>query len=229
LLGELNTNEGVLALGLSNTITGARTKAQSSLSGDYRSICEKFAQEWEEWFKTLTTLDAPEEVRREAYLSAIVLKVHEDRTFPGSMVASLSVPWGNSSDSLGGYHLVWARDCVEAALAILGAGRIEGCRNILSYLIAVQNADGSWNQNWFPDGRPFWTGIQLDEVGFPIILAAKLAEQNGLGGIGGVDAMIARATGFLVAHGPISPQDRWEENSGISPFTLGIEIVALIA
>src|SRR5262249_15357864 len=26
-----------------------------------------------------------------------------------------------------------------------------------------------------------------------------------------------------------SPQDRWEENSGISPFTLAIEIVALIA
>ena len=229
LLGELGANEGALALGLSNTIVGARTKACSSLNEDYRSVCEKFAEGWEEWFKTVTVPDAPPEVRREAYISAIVLKAHEDRTFPGSMVASLSVPWGNSSDSLGGYHLVWARDCVEAALALLGAGRIEGCRTILSYLIAVQNADGSWNQNWFPDGHPFWTGIQLDEAGFPIILAAKLAEQNALGAIGGVEAMIARAATFLVAHGPISPQDRWEENSGISPFTLGIEIVALIA
>ena len=229
LLGELNANEGTLALGLSSSIVGARTNARSSLSEGYRPISEKFAQGWEEWAKTITIPDAPPKIRREAYLSAIVLKAHEDRSFPGSMVASLSIPWGNSSDTIGGYHLVWARDCVEAALALLGLGRIEGCRTILSYLTAVQNADGSWNQNWFPSGTPFWTGIQLDEAGFPIILAAKLGEQNALGGIGGVEAMIARAAGFLVNHGPISPQDRWEENSGISPFTLGIEIAALIA
>jgi glucoamylase len=49
---------------------------------------------------------------------------------------------------------------------------------MLSYLIAIQNGDGSWNQNCFPDGRPFWGGIQLDEAGFPIVLAAKLAEQD---------------------------------------------------
>jgi glucoamylase len=47
--------------------------------------------------------------------------------------------------------------------------------------------------------------------------------------LGGVEAMIRRAVCYLVHNGPISPQDRWEENSGISPFTLAIEIVALIA
>ena len=41
--------------------------------------------------------------------------------------------------------------------------------------------------------------------------------------------MIHRAAGYLARNGPISPQDRWEENPGISPFTLGIEIVALVA
>jgi hypothetical protein len=29
-------------------------------------------------------------------------------------------------------------------------------------------------------------------------------------------------------NGPVSLQDRWEENAGISPFTLAIEIVALV-
>src|SRR5260370_40344133 len=123
LLGELNANEGTLALGLSNTIVGARTKARSRLSEEYHSLCQKFAEGWEEWSKTLTIPDVPPEIRREAYLSAIVLKAHEDRTFPGSIVASLSVPWGNSTDSLGGYHLVWARDWVESALPMRGRGR----------------------------------------------------------------------------------------------------------
>src|SRR5262249_43802353 len=59
--------------------------------------------------------------------------------------------------------------------------------------------------------------------------AAKLAEENQLRGLGGVRAMIGRADRYLVHNGPISPQDRWEENAGISPFTLGVQIVALIA
>lgn len=41
--------------------------------------------------------------------------------------------------------------------------------------------------------------------------------------------MVRCAAGYLARNGPISPQDRWEENAGISPFTLGIEIAALIA
>jgi glucoamylase len=229
LLGELQATQSTLALAFSNTIEGARTNARSSLSEGYHSIRPRFIAGWQQWGESLAIPDAPPDVRREAYLSAVVLKVHQDRTYPGSIVASLSMPWGNSSDTIGGYHLVWPRDCVEAGLALLGIGQIDDARSMLSYLIAIQNGDGSWNQNCFPDGRPFWGGIQLDEVGFPIVLAAKLAEQDALRGLGGVDAMIRRAVGYLVQNGPISPQDRWEENSGISPFTLAIEIVALIA
>jgi glucoamylase len=229
LLGELQATQSTLALALSNTIEGARTNARSRLSEGYHSIRPRFIAGWQQWGESLAIPDAPPDVRREAYLSAVVLKVHQDRTYPGSIVASLSMPWGNSSDTIGGYHLVWPRDCVEAGLALLGIGQIDDARSMLSYLIAIQNGDGSWNQNCFPDGRPFWGGIQLDEVGFPIVLAAKLAEQDALRGLGGVDAMIRRAVGYLVQNGPISPQDRWEENSGISPFTLAIEIVALIA
>jgi glucoamylase len=229
LLGELRANEGTLALGLSENIAGACTKARSSLSEGYDPIRRGFIAGWQEWAKSLVIPDAPAEIRREAFLSAVVLKVHQDRAFPGSIVASLSVPWGNSSDSSGGYHLVWARDCVEAGFALLAMGHVEDARSMMSYLVAIQKADGSWNQNGYPDGRPFWTGIQLDEVAFPIVLAAKLAELDALQGLGGVDAMVGRAAGYLVANGPISQQDRWEENSGISPFTLAVEIVALIA
>jgi glucoamylase len=129
----------------------------------------------------------------------------------------------------GGYHLVWTRDAVEAGLALLSVGQIDDARRMLIYLMATQRPDGGWSQNGFPDGRPFWTGVQLDEVGFPILLAAKLEEHGGLDGLGGIAAMIRRAAAYLAQNGPISPQDRWEENPGISPFTLGIEIAALVA
>jgi glucoamylase len=229
LLGELQGNDGTLALGFSETVEGARTLARSSLSEGYNAIRRYFVEGWQQWARSLDIPDAPEEVRRQAYLSAVVLKIHEDRTYPGSVVASLSVPWGNSNDSSGGYHLVWGRDCVEAGLALFAAGQVEDARRMLSHLIAIQGADGSWDQNSFPDGRAFWTGIQLDEISFPVLLAAKLAEENALLGLGGVDQMVRRAVRYLVCSGPASPQDRWEENAGISPFTLAAEIVALIA
>jgi glucoamylase len=229
LLGELEASEGTLALSFSESVTGARTNARASLSEGYQATRQRFIDGWQAWAKNLVIPDAPADIRREAYLSAAVLKVHEDRTYPGSIVASLSVPWGNSNDTLGGYHLVWARDCVEAGLALLAVGQVDDARAMLSYLVATQNADGGWNQNYFPDGRPFWRGIQLDEVAFPILLATKLTEEAALDGLSGIGGMIRRAADFLVEHGPNSPQDRWEENSGMNPFTLAIEIVALIA
>ena len=40
--------------------------------------------------------------------------------------------------------------------------------------------------------------------------------------------MIRRAAGFIVRNGPVTPQDRWEEDPGYSPFTLAAEIAALL-
>jgi glucoamylase len=229
LMGELTADEGVLALGFAGTTEGARTLARSALAEGYASIRQRFVDGWQAWGENLVIPSCSAAVEREAYISSVVLKAHQDRSYPGSIVASLSVPWGNANDSSGGYHLVWARDCVEAGLALIAVGQIDDARRMLCYLIATQRDDGHWSQNTFPDGRAFWDGIQLDEVGFPILLAAKLAERHALLDVTGVDPMVRRAARYLVEHGPISTQDRWEENAGISPFTLGIEIVALIA
>ena len=92
LFGELQANEGTLALGFGESLEGARTLARSSLSEGYGLIRQRFIDGWEAWGQKLIIPECPPDIEREAYISSLVLKVHEDRTFPGSIVASLSVP-----------------------------------------------------------------------------------------------------------------------------------------
>lgn len=227
LMGELTQNEGVMALAFAGNREGARTLAHSSLADDYEETRRLFASQWEDWGRALALPDAEPEMRREAELSATVIKVHEDRTYAGAIVASLSVPWGNNHDDPGGYHLVWTRDTVEDAFALITVGQTEDARRTLAYLIGTQAADGSWPQNFFPDGRGYWSGRQLDEVALPILLAAKL---DGAGEAQeAAREMTRKAAGFIVQNGPLSPQDRWEENAGASPYTLAVSISALVA
>jgi glucoamylase len=188
----------------------------------------EFLQAWQAWGEQLR-LPRPDDVLGDAgLLSAAVLKIHEDRSYPGAVVASLSIPWGNSTESLGGYHLVWPRDATLTAFALLAANQVNDARHILAHLIATQSPGGRWPQNYFPSGKPFWTGMQLDETAFPVLLAAKLREL-GDDDLPGTARMVRAAVGFIVTTGPASEQDRWEENPGVSTFTLAIAISALIA
>ncbi len=155
------------------------------------------------------------------------MKVHQDRTYCGAAVASLSVPWGEFSESRGGYHLVWPRDLVEAAGALIAFEAYGEAQDILRYLIATQQSDGHWFQNQWLGGSAFWPGIQLDEAGFPILLAAALREKGELANIPVVDA-IKRAAGFIVREGPATQEDRWEEDAGVNLFTLAVAIAALV-
>jgi glucoamylase len=41
--------------------------------------------------------------------------------------------------------------------------------------------------------------------------------------------MVRQAAGFIVRNGPVTQQDRWEEDAGYSPFTLAVEVAALLA
>jgi glucoamylase len=236
LMAELASPSGALALSFASTQDGAATLAKSSLAVGFAAVRAEALAGWSAWAAKVHTHPkhklAPALVAQ-ARRSAAVLKTHEDRTFPGAVVASLSVPWGNARNDLGGYHLVWARDAVNSGLALLAIGQTDDARRMLAYLIAMQNPDGHWAQNFYPDGRAFWKGIQLDEVGFPILLAAKLREEGHLnddeGALMGVRTMVENAVRFIVRNGPISPEDRWEENSGLNGFTLSVLIAALVA
>ena len=158
-----------------------------------------------------------------------VLLTHEDKTFSGAFIASASIPWGYSKgdDDLGGYHLVWTRDMVQTATALLACGRAETALRALVYLACTQRPDGSFAQNFWIDGTPYWQGIQLDEVAFPIVLAWRLWKHDALGSFQ-VFPFVERAASFLVKYAPVTQQERWEETAGYSPSTLAAVIAGLI-
>jgi glucoamylase len=226
LTGELPV-QATLALGLSTSKQAAATLAISDLLEDFSTAWDAQRHAWEAWLAKGRRPKLRDDIDRALALSATMLKVHQDRTFRGAAVASLSVPWGDSSQSRGGYHLVWARDLVETAGALVAFGAHDEARDVLRYLIATQQQDGHWFQNQWLGGTAFWQGVQLDEAAFPILLAASLNEKEALNGVPVKDA-IKRAVGFIVREGPSSGQDRWEEDAGINTFTLAVAIAALV-
>ncbi len=113
---------------------------------------------------------------------------------------------------------------------MLAAGATNEVRRILRYLALTQEGDGYWPQNMWVDGRPYWNGIQMDETGFPILLVDLALRHGALdsGTAAQYWPMVRRAASFLVRNGPVTQQDRWEEDPGYSPFTLAVEVAALL-
>ena len=228
LIGQL-PRAAVLALGFGSSKQSAATLAISALLQPFEEVRARHVEKWIRWHDGLSPCnDLPPALEEELAVSAMVLKAHQDKSFPGAMVASLSIPWGNTKDEIGGYHLVWPRDLVECAGALMALGAVRDAHDILRYLIATQHEDGHWYQNQWLGGKPYWQGIQLDEAAFPVLLAAALAERNLLDGIK-ISDMIARCLGFIAGTGPASDQDRWEESAGVNAFTLAVCIAALVA
>ncbi len=231
LMGEL-PQSATLALAFAASREAAATLAVTALLEPFDIIWARVAEEWKEWHARCRARcrerpQVPPPIERQLDVSAMVLRAHQDKTYLGTMVASLSVPWGNTRDEIGGYHLVWPRDLVECAGALLALGAAGEARNTLRYLIATQQPDGHWNQNQWLGGQSYWTGLQLDETAFPVLLAASLAERDALRGIE-IGDMIARALKYLVRSGPATQQDRWEEDAGLNTFTLSVCIAALV-
>jgi len=238
LMGQVNVvatdGQCVLALGFGRTPTEAGHRAAASLYDSFDQAALEYCRDWEAWQHTLRPLEGASSASRELYrVSTTVLRSHESSRFPGGIIASLSIPWGFSKGDgdLGGYHLVWPRDLVEAAGGLLAAGANEDACRVLRYLSVTQEADGHWPQNMWLDGSPYWNGVQMDETGLPILLVELASRHGALDGheLTHLWPMVRRATGYLARNGPVTQQDRWEEDPGYSPFTLAVEVAALLA
>jgi len=231
LTGRLDLSRGgkfTVGLAFGTTKHNALSTLAQSLSIPFEQTREAFIRQWERTSRRFA-LTAGSGDSKLFERSVNLLLAHEDKTYPGAIIASLSIPWGDekSDDELGGYHLVWTRDMVKCVTALLAVGDLSTPLRALIYLAVSQREDGGFYQNFWIDGRPHWTGIQLDEVAFPVLLAWRLWK---LGALGNFDPypMVRRACGFVIREGPITAQDRWEEASGYSPSTLAAHIAALI-
>lgn len=237
LTGEVDLRaskgEFVFALGFGRNCWEAGQQVISSLQEDFTEIRKHFVRHWRNWHESLLELDQPPREKDLYRTSISVLRCHESKDFLGGIIASLSIPWGfnKGDEDLGGYHLVWPRDLVEIAGALIAGGATVDALRVLRYLESTQEPDGRWAQNLWLDGRPYWAGVQMDETAFPILLLDLLrreaAEQ--LGALYRWWPMVQKAAGFIVRNGPVTQQDRWEEDGGYSPFTLAVEIAGLLA
>ncbi|MGP0057131.1 MAG: glycoside hydrolase family 15 protein [Steroidobacteraceae bacterium] len=232
LMGEL-PRASLLALAFGSSPESAATLALTALFEPFERLRDRHIAQWQEWYSR--SRPPPECLAglspicaEQFHISKMVLRTHQDKTYPGAMVASLSIPWGNTKEEREGYHLVWPRDLVECAGALLAVGAVREAGNTLRYLCATQLTDGHWNQNQWLGGTPYWTGVQLDETALPVLLAALLAECDARERTEVAD-MVRRALSYIVRHGPASDQDRWEESAGLNTFTLTACIAALVS
>lgn len=240
LTGEVDVLQSggdfLLVLGFGGNAFEAGQRALASLLDGFDGARSVYIHEWQNWLQTLLPLNPSKKSKetQDLYMvSAAVMRTHESKRFPGALIASLSIPWGFSKgdDDLGGYHLSWPRDLVESAGGLLAAGAHSDARRVLYYLQVTQEADGHWPQNMWLDGNPYWGGIQMDETAFPILLVDLANREKALKAddLKRLWPMVRKAAGFLVKNGPVTAQDRWEEDPGYSPFTLAAEIAALLA
>jgi glucoamylase len=215
--------EGI-AFGTSREL--ARDSLQATLEAGWDQISSAYADGWRRYIQGLSELGgkAPDLW----YHSVEVIKMAEDKTHPGAIVASLATPWGDNQDDEPrdtGYRKVWPRDLYHAARALIAAGDIDTALDVARFMRKQQLPDGDMPQNTDLEGTPIWPGVQLDETADAILLSKLL--ENRLPPDQRPD--IAKAVAYIATHGPATGQERWEENGGWSPSTIASEIAALRA
>src|SRR5438132_1011368 len=233
-----------LALGFGATQNKAVGTAEGSIAGGFGEAFNEYKKGWKHYDDSLNKPPqklkglqgkTADELADEYYLSANVLKASEDKTFPGAIVASLASPWGQAVSAgdpnntyFGSYREVFARDLYEAWTGLVADGDLATARDATLFLFQRQQLpDGSMPRNSLVNGKtaPDSFNTQLDECAYPILMA----DQLGLTDASLYADHVKRAANFIVAHGPASGPERWEEQGGYSPSTIAAEIAGLVA
>src|SRR3990167_5214514 len=170
-------------IGFGDSEAGAQAAADGAFATGLDEVLARFNGEgeragWEDYVASLSELPRIAEQATDggklAYASALMLKVQEDRTHAGALIASLSNPWGDTVDaskSSTGYKAVWPRDFYQVAMALAALGDKETplaafnylrrCRSARTRPATPASAAGScrrpmWMANW-SGSRFSWT------------------------------------------------------------------------
>ncbi|MBK1882034.1 glucoamylase [Luteolibacter pohnpeiensis] len=232
LTAEVDLTDGLeftVGVGFGYSQQSASTQLLQAFATPFDQLKKRYFEQWQRTRNDMDLASHTGDGASMVRLSKCVLLAHEDKIFPGASVASLSIPWGEIKDDSdrGGYHLVWTRDMVHTATALLACGETESPLRALIWLSCVQAPDGCLPQNSGINGAPYWQAIQLDEVAAPILLAWRLLQHDALRDFD-PRTVVFRAARFLILNGPVTGQERWEENAGYSPSTLASLIAGLV-
>jgi glucoamylase len=219
---KLEQRQCTLALGFGQTRAESAATARASLVRGFGAVKREYEGGWQKYVVTLPVIPKHQQ---QFNMAAMVLKGLEDKTYRGAVIASPSTPWGGGGPNATGYHAVWSRDLYHVATALDAIGDRAGANRLLDYLFNVQQKpDGSFPQNSRVDGRPIGNGLQMDQVAWPLVLAYQLKRHDRNSWL----AHIKPAADFILAHGPRTDQDRWEEEPGYSPATIAAQISGLV-
>ncbi len=255
-----------IVVGFGRSHQEALSQAEGSLRDGYDAVLGRYNGRgddigWEDYLRGLPHLPAltaqTGDQGRLLHASAMALKAMEDKTHAGALIASLSIPWGDTvsgHELKTGYRAVWARDFYQCAMALLALGDTQTPLVSFEYLKTIQVTPGtpgnSGASGWFlqkthVDGALEWVGVQLDQTAMPVMLGWKLWKAGVLSDaeMGGWYGAVLKPAADFLAHGgqvriqgtatlvepPRSPQERWEEQEGYSPSTIAAVIAGLTA
>ncbi len=231
LTAEIDISENTefaLSIGFGKNVQEASNHAYSSILDGFDFLKKWYIDGWKTWIKELKHLSA-----KNYRISATVMRLHEARTFPGGIIASLSIPWGETKGDkdAGGYHVVWPRDLAESAGGFLALDAFADTLRIVNYLMSTQKKDGSWPQNMWLEGTPHWKGLQIDQTAFPMVIIDRCYRDKILDKKRLIRYWpgLKKAIAFLLMNAPYTEQDRWEEQKGFSPFTIAVSVAAMLA
>ena len=149
-------------------------------------------------------------------VALMTVKAHEDKTYRGAFIASLTLPWGfavNADEGGGGYHFVWARDLYQQVTCAAGRRRPRRRRprrDVAVHAPAAGRRDVPAELARGRLARPAQHPARRDRVPDRPGLAARAHRRRDLG-------RRAQGRGRARARGPATPQERWEETGGYSP------------
>ena len=240
MAGRLSGGDATVALGFAEDSDdeAALATAQRALETPVEDVRAAYADSWRSYLDGVAVPDSvadDDDLLAQYRTAVMVMKAADSKRYPGAGIASPSVPWGDAVEANEpadyGYNYVWGRDLYHTFTGFEAVGDVESAIDATEYIYArQQREDGFLPQNTFLDGRTRWGGEQLDEIAVPQVMAQQLHERHGYG-FEEADydyEHVRRSSAYIVANGPDSQQERWEEEAGYSPSTTAAQIAGLV-